>query len=353
MSKGDMKKEFEPQTFTAKILYKGTPRYKDEVILINKYIEDIANSFLGAGVVIGHIDDELQENDPRVVGRVTRIFWNTEGFTTSKGVFVKPDGDWYCDFTLFNQVAISCWESIGFVSTAYTVLESEPGGTWQNNPYSAEIKKVKAEHLAIVSNPRYEEAKILKNSTEDMTIKNEKMESDLTSGALVGLLNKALDLVGLRLENGKAKNDASYDDDKSTDDEKKENSTDEEIMINGVMWKKNEVEEAIKAYANAKKNEADKEDKKENTADEDEDEDDKKENASEEEDKEDKKENASDSEENKKENTSDEEDKKENAKMKKNSSDTPLGDARNKIAAETKSDPYVSSSSLSRQMFGR
>lgn len=316
---------FQPQTFTAKFLYKGVAVYKNEKVLIDKHIDDIANSFVGIGVVIGHIDDDLKKDDSRKVGEVTRVFLNKDGFTTTEGKFIPADCDYYCDFTLNNQTAVNSWKNIGFVSSAYSVLETEPGGTYINNAYDVEIKKIKPEHMAIVSEPRYEQAKILKNSKQNQIMSEIKENEIKSESALSTALNKALDIIGLKIANSKTskKNEETYDQEEEQDEAKKKNAKmkkndeDEDGMALNEE-EKDFVKNALEKFRNKKKknSEADDEDKKENEKDE----------------------------------ADEKEEKKENGKMKKNSVD-PLEDARNSFAEEKTEKSYINGFRIGREMF--
>jgi hypothetical protein len=168
----------ERKYFTACFLYPGIAHYNDNShlsrVLINKHIKEIADTFLDAPVVTGDHIQPTSANDPIISGRVTRVFCNTEGFVTREGVKVEADNKYYCDFYLDDEESIKEWEKYGYVSCSYEILEAiypkkNASGefeklTYINAPYDAEIKKVKARHLAIVNKPRYEEALIYENS---------------------------------------------------------------------------------------------------------------------------------------------------------------------------------------------
>ncbi len=345
-----MSKGFEPQTFTAKFLYKGVAVYKEENVLINTYIEDIANTFIGANVTIGHVYDELKKGDLRIVGTVVRVFCNKEGFTTKDGKFIEADCDYYADFILHNEAAINSWKMMGFVSCAYTVLEAEGGGTYINGPYNSEIKRVRADEFAIVSQPRYEDSKIIKNSNETeieiMTTENKEVKSEATAFTA---LHKALEIIGSKFSNSKKSkaNDQAYDEDKEMDEmENKKNDKGREIDGEMVMY--NDLENCWKNSKAAKKNAEDKEEEEKKNAM-------KKNDDKEEEDKESKK-NAEDEEgdiENSKKNDDKEEEDKEKENSKKKNSSTSIGDARNSFAHESKSVGYISPSALAREMFDK
>ncbi|MGL5113639.1 MAG: hypothetical protein ACRC6O_13485 [Flavobacterium sp.] len=338
-----MSKGFEPQTFTAKFLYKGVAVYKEENVLINTYIEDIANTFIGANVTIGHVYDELKKGDPRIVGTVVKVFCNKEGFTTKDGKFIEADCDYYADFVLFNEAAINSWRMMGFVSCAYTVLEAEGGGTYINGPYNSEIKRVRADEFAIVSSPRYEDSKIIKNSNEPkieiMDIKNGvKSESNAFTA-----LEKALDVIGLKFSNSKKSkaNDQAYDEDKKMDEMK----NDKGRMINGELVAYGDLENCWKNSVAAKKNAEDEEEKAKE-----------KKNAEDEKEEKEAKKNAEDEEgdvENSKKNDDKEEKEEVKENSKKKNSSTPIGDARNSFANESKSVGYLSPSALAREMFDK
>lgn len=277
------------QTFTACFLYPGVARYdKDttlQMVLIDKHIDGIAKSFIGAPMTIGHTNPaDLPMGDPKIVGRVTNVFLNSEGFTTKQGAFVEADNKYYCDFYLDKAEAIEQWARLGFVSCAWEGVEfirperNDKGQleklSYINVEYEAELKVARALHMAIVAEPRYEQSIIYKNSMsqEKEVTSTIEIEKGVYLNYISSTAEKAKDLVLSIFENArkaKKKNEDAYDDDME-EEESKENS---KKMKNA---KKNESEDEkeetdkMENSKKAKKNESEeketKEEKKENAA---------------------------------------------------------------------------------------
>jgi hypothetical protein len=77
----------------------------------------------------------------------------------------NPDDGWYhMEFSVENEETIRNCEGGYSVSCAYDVTKWGPGGVYHNIPYAAEVLDGVYTHLAIVSNPRYEGARIIYNA---------------------------------------------------------------------------------------------------------------------------------------------------------------------------------------------
>ena len=247
------------QTFTACFLYPGVARYdKDttlQMVLIDKHIDSIAKSFIGAPMTIGHTSPaDLPYGDPKIAGRVTNVFLNSEGFTTKQGAFIEADNKYYCDFYLDKAEAIEQWSKLGFVSCAWEGVEfirperNENGQleklSYINVEYEAELKVARALHMAIVAEPRYEQSIIYKNSMSQET-KEVTSTIEIEKGVYLNYISskaaEAKDLVLSIFENAKKakKNEDAYDDDRE-EEESKENG---KKMKNSKKAKKNESED--------------------------------------------------------------------------------------------------------------
>lgn len=288
----------EIQTFTAKFLYKGIANYKTERVLVDKHIEALAMSFIGIGVIIGHTgpnEPKLNDNDPRIVGRVIRVFLNKDGFTTKQGVFVEADFEYYCDFTLIDPLAIASWDKIGAVSCSYIPEKTLPGGTHINSEYDYEIETAIPDHMAIVSEPRYEKSIILKNSVMALP---EDTKIEVESGVFY-TLNKAKEFISGILKN--SKKNGSYKE--TLEEEELARERDKRNNEKEEAEEKEEKKDNAKAKKSSKKNEG-------------EDDSDKKDNEKEEEDEKEKKDNACSSKKSSKKNDAEEEEDKKLRKLK-------------------------------------
>ena len=180
-----METETELNYFTACFLYPGVAYYPDDAtlktVLIDKHIEEIANKFVGSPLVIGH-NQPTSEDDPIIVGKVTKVFCNTDGIVTRQGVEIKADRKYYCDFYTTTKAAAKAARDLGFVSCSWKLIEGiypkqNSDGEFEklsyiNLPYEVEAKVVEARHMAIVDDKaRYEQAVIYENSTESESTK--------------------------------------------------------------------------------------------------------------------------------------------------------------------------------------
>jgi hypothetical protein len=94
------------RSYIAPILYAGIAKYKNnswENVLINKYIDDIAKSFVGVPVVEGHYQP-TSFDDPAILGVVDEVFCNGEGFVLANGDIVyKVNFDFLANLSFFRK----------------------------------------------------------------------------------------------------------------------------------------------------------------------------------------------------------------------------------------------------------
>lgn len=122
----------------------GPCRYSDEMVyLSSEALARMAESAHGIPVVVEHVIVNTDNVEHVVVGRVADMH-------------PIEDGAWEAHFVVDDPSAIEKLKNGWGVSTAYRISESGPGGTFNAIPYDREVMNAKYEHLAIVSNPRYE-----------------------------------------------------------------------------------------------------------------------------------------------------------------------------------------------------
>jgi hypothetical protein len=83
------------------------------------------------------------------------------------------DGWWYARGVVDTDEAAEEINRVGKSSCGYDSIRTGPGGLWHDIPYDEEILEFTGLHLAIVGNPRYEEATIrlnAKNPTHTMSM---------------------------------------------------------------------------------------------------------------------------------------------------------------------------------------
>lgn len=143
----------EGRPFKSRFLQAGLVKYDFGVCLLKKEtIDKFVNTFINQPVIIGHKDD-IKKGD--IVGFVHNIWFSPE------------DGWFWCDGKLIEEEAIKKVEKGFNVSCQYRITEysnNTEKKLHNGNPYDKEILDGVFEHLAIVENPRYEDAFIAVNA---------------------------------------------------------------------------------------------------------------------------------------------------------------------------------------------
>lgn len=126
------------------------------VLVKQEALAKMAQSFVGKPV-IDKVHEDVQANtvaDGEADGIVTRVWLDAES------------GWWMADFLVWSPEAQKHCESPSYsVSCAYEPTDVDSsGGEYHNIPYSEDIKDGVYTHLALVTNPRYEAARIYVNS---------------------------------------------------------------------------------------------------------------------------------------------------------------------------------------------
>ena len=258
----------EPRIFYARHIAPGVCGYEDETVYLSEdALRKMDSTFAGKPIYVNHQKVNLDNLQEEADGYVIESFYLPEdGAHWTKNIVVSDKGH----------------EAIGkgwAVSNAYIPDEFGAGGEWHNLPYDREITNAHYTHLAIVENPRYEEAVIMtpeefktykeskreqlkqlensKNQKGEKRMnwklfdKKEKTNSDEISKTMVELSNGSTISIGEMIN-------AVEEDIKAKEKTDKCNDTLEEVVkVNGEDMK---VADPIKAYEkNAKKNEEDKE----------------------------------------------------------------------------------------------
>lgn len=266
-----------PRMYYARHMQPGVCRYVhsdgvEEIVLLKvDTLQKMAPSFVGKPVYVFHQKVDLDNLKDEAAGYVTASFYN------------ELDGWLWVQFIMIDDSGHDSIQGGWSVSNAYIPDESGAGGSWNNNAYHREITTASFTHLAIVPDPRYEDACIftpeaykvyqderrvrlneLRNSksTEGNKFmlkffKNEKKEvaaSDVDADTMVELTNgksmKLTDMVAAveKREKTNAIKDAT-------------------IMVNGKSMTVAELSNAYTEMCKEKENEADDKDEKENDAD--------------------------------------------------------------------------------------
>jgi hypothetical protein len=160
--------------YEARYLEPGLCKYDNETILLRKEtISRMQDSFKGKPVVIQHQNPDPADNE-NIHGYITDVYYN-------------PDDNWfYCKYILTTDESKTLVANGYSISCAYTPLEfSQEGGEWHNINYDKEVLNGELNHLALVDNPRYEDAITYKNSKDGVIKKmfklfqNKKEEQDI------------------------------------------------------------------------------------------------------------------------------------------------------------------------------
>lgn len=131
----------------------GTATYRppDEdpftVFVGEQTIKLMNSTFPGKPVYVGHTEDRgaLSEAD----GVVCESFYNPH------------DGKHWCKFVITTQKGLDAINRGWQLSNSFVVDKRGNGGEWHGSYYDKEVLQGTYDHLAIVSNPRYSESKIL------------------------------------------------------------------------------------------------------------------------------------------------------------------------------------------------
>ena len=137
---------------------KGVCEYANErVYLDTEVLCKAINTMKGRPVVIDHVSGLTPENMQQyAVGYVVGAECSVDGQTALD-----------CKFVVFDEEAKGLIANGYSVSCAYKPTSYGPGGTWHNVPYDRQITDLEFTHLALVADPRYEDAKIYENSKGD------------------------------------------------------------------------------------------------------------------------------------------------------------------------------------------
>ena len=151
--------------FESRFLEAGLVKYSFGVCLLNKdALNNFVYKFVGCPVIIDHKDITDENAKDERVGVISKVWYN------------EFDGWFWCEGVVFDDEAISLIKDKGYnVSCQYNIddyTENTANALHNGNPYDLTILDGTPEHLAIVKNPRYEEALIAVNKGEDMKAEN-------------------------------------------------------------------------------------------------------------------------------------------------------------------------------------
>lgn len=218
-----------PSEYTCNFLEAGLVSYQDSgagiAMLRKETILKMIPTFIGKPVVIDHIDVTPKDFKDHAVGYITKVW------------FDDYMGWAMCSFILTDDKAKEKVAKGYSVSCAYDVLSTSKGGEWHAIKYDEEITDGSGTHLALVTSPRYESAKIqpctmLVNSKKAVMKEGEGKKEN---GPQPDELQKKIDLIKEKIKKAIA----------DSDDVLKEKLEKELDVILEKRWKKNEVKTNI------------------------------------------------------------------------------------------------------------
>lgn len=144
-----------PETFICKFIVPGLVAYDEygTVLVRKEALEKMAPSIVGKPVINEihkQVDPSVYENAD-ADGIVTRVWYD------------QNDGWYWCEYIVWDDTTkLNCRSKAYSVSCAYDVNNFKTeNGTFNNVPYEQEVLDGSYTHLAIVANPRYEDARIV------------------------------------------------------------------------------------------------------------------------------------------------------------------------------------------------
>ncbi len=160
-----------PARYFARHIKEGLVHYlergKDNLYLVtNEALKKMNKSFEGKPIYVRHVEEvDLENLRETADGYVVKSFYN------------EFDGAWWAEIMIVSDEAHSAVEKGWAVSNAYLPTELGSGGVYHDINYQKEVKNGRYEHLAIVDNPRYEEAVIM--TPEEFQTFNESRKAEL------------------------------------------------------------------------------------------------------------------------------------------------------------------------------
>jgi len=271
MAKKKIKNEKEyPKAYYCRHMFQGVVSYPEEgiqVLVRNDVMKKMSPSFEGRPVVVMHQEIDRENLKDQMDGVVVNCFYNEhDGWFWSKFMAITDDA---------HEAIRKGWR----VSNCYDVLNMGEGGTFLNVPYDKEVLEGSFDHLAIVENPRYEDAIIMtpeefsaynsKKVLENNKIKNSKgnkgkvmlnifkktkVEKDLDAENSFITLENGTDVSVQTMINEMEEKAKKEEEEK--ENKKKNEDKDLTVKVNGEEMKVSELKEKYEQMTKNKKNES-------------------------------------------------------------------------------------------------
>jgi len=151
-----------PKVYYCRHIEKGVARYDDGLYLVqDECLHKMKKSMAGVPVYVGHQEIDLQNLKEQADGYVSECFYN------------EFDGWFWAKFICVSDKCRMAIKEGYSVSNAYMITDSAEGGVYHNINYAKEVLMGSYTHLAVVEDPRYENAFIL--DEEDFKMYNNKL----------------------------------------------------------------------------------------------------------------------------------------------------------------------------------
>ena len=155
--------------------YPGVAEYHEpddkepyRIFISEKTLRQMDPTFAGCPVFVQHVD-EIEQN-------IDDLRQNADGWVI-ESFFNEADGKHWVKFVVVSENGSDAIRKGWGLSNCYIPKKLGPAGKWNNVSYAKEITEGQYEHLAIVSNPRYEESFIM--SPDAFKDYNQKHREDL------------------------------------------------------------------------------------------------------------------------------------------------------------------------------
>lgn len=254
--------------FSARILEPGLVSYEDsncgKVLLRKETIDRDIHSFVGRPLIVKQnrkgrmVHAVATPENMKVIGHgyITQVYYN------------NADGWWWGKGLADTDEAVDAIQRVGKCSCAYGVTKAGPPDPkgWHDIPYQEEILGFSGEHLAVVDNPRYEDAHILLNAKNptgtnmSFLAKIKRLAAGPSAGddaaalAAAATAKAAADAEKLRVENAKKDGAESIGADTSFTIPGQKEGTTEEVTLASLIESHHQVAGFREVVENAKKN---------------------------------------------------------------------------------------------------
>lgn len=160
-----------PSRYYARHIKEGLVHYlengTDTLYLVkNEALKKMNKSFEGKPIYVRHVDSvDMERLRETADGYVVKSFYN------------EFDGAWWAEIMVVSDAGHAAVKKGWAVSNCYSPTEYGDGGVYHDIEYQKEVRNGEYEHLAIVPNPRYEEAVIM--TPEDYEKYNEGKQQEI------------------------------------------------------------------------------------------------------------------------------------------------------------------------------